>query len=272
MNFIGSVAPPQNIDENAWWFIFKKDELLVINNSEKLEPLSKSNLQEIEKDLSDIQYLGTLENRQCFTAEFIGESEIPGEIYLKSLRPLLMAWDDALFTLAGRAYQLIDWDRNHKYCGRCGTKTETKFGENAKTCPNCGLICYPRISPAIIAAVIKDDKILLAHSGRFRNKMYSVLAGFLEPGETFEECVKREIFEEVNIKVKNIKYFGSQPWPFPNSIMIGFTAEYESGEIKVDNKEIIDADWYGPNELPEIPGKWSIARKLIDWYIEKYKI
>lgn len=274
MNFIGSVKTPANIDENAWWFVFRKDELLLIKNGVNFEPLLKSNFQELKNTLSEIHYLGTLDGRQCFTSELIEDIVFPKDIYLKSLRPLLMVWDDVLFTLAGRAFQVVEWDRNHKFCGRCGTKMENKTGERAKICPNCGLVNYPRISPAVIVAVVRDGKILLARASRFRTKMFSVLAGFLEPGETFEECVKREICEEVNIKVKNIKYFGSQPWPFPDSIMIGFTAEYESGEIKVDNEEIIEAGWYSPNDLPEVPvpGRWSIARKLIDWYEEKYKI
>ena len=127
---------------------------------------------------------------------------------------------------------------------------------------------FPRLAPAVIVAVTKGDKILLAHSSEWRGKLYSVLAGFVEPGETFEECVEREIMEEVGIKVKNIRYFGSRPWPFPHSLMVGFTAEYESGEITIDQVEITDAQWFTSDNLPLVPGKISIARQLIDWFVE----
>lgn len=271
MSFISSCVPPEDTEKCSWWFVFRKDEILVVYDSETIKPLSLSNVKDDKLNLSSSHFLGILNGRECFAAEVNEDYIIPENISRKNLRALLMVWEDELFSVAGRAYQVIEWDRNHKYCGKCGTETQNKDNERAKVCPNCGLISYPRISPAIIVAVIKDDKILLAHSGRFRNKMHSVLAGFVEPGETFEECVAREVFEEVNIKVKNIKYFGSQPWPFPNSLMIGFTAEYESGEIKVDNDEIIEAAWFNADELPEIPGKWSIARKLIDWFVERQK-
>ena len=127
---------------------------------------------------------------------------------------------------------------------------------------------FPRLSPAVITAVLKDDKILLSHYAAFRGNMHTIIAGFVEPGETLEECIKREILEEVGVRVRNIKYFGSQPWPFPNSLMIGFTAEYESGEISVDGTEISEAGWYGADNLPEIPPEVSIEREIIDWFVQ----
>jgi len=129
---------------------------------------------------------------------------------------------------------------------------------------------YPRKSPAVIVSIVRDNKILLARSQKFSNvNMYSVLAGFVDPGESLEDCVRREIREEVRIEVKNIQYFGSQSWPFPDSLMVGFTAEYKSGEISIDNDEIDEAGWFSVSELPRIPRKISIARQLIDWFIEK---
>jgi NAD+ diphosphatase len=162
----------------------------------------------------------------------------------------------------------VSWDQTHQYCGRCGTRTETLNGERSKKCPACGLLNYPRITPASITAVFKDNKILLTHNVAFRRNIHSLVAGFMEPGETLEECIHREIMEEVGLKVKNIKYFGSQPWPFPNSLMIGFTAEYDSGEIAVDGKEISEAAWYDADNLPELPSKMSIARQIIDWFVQ----
>jgi NAD+ diphosphatase len=144
--------------------------------------------------------------------------------------------------------------------------------ERAKICPKCGLVAYPRLSPAVIVAVLRDNCILLAHSHRFPAKFYSVLAGFVEPGETLEECVEREVYEEVGIRVRAIRYFGSQPWPFPDSLMIAFTANYAGGEIRIDHSEIADANWFSANDLPHIPPKISIARQLIDWFLEKESI
>lgn len=181
---------------------------------------------------------------------------------------LYNAIDEDIFLLAGKAIQIVSWDQTHQYCGRCGNKTETLTGERAKKCPVCGLLNYPRLAPAVITAVLKDHQILLTHNIAFRGKMHGLVAGFVEPGETLEECARREILEEVGIGVKNLRYFNSQPWPFPNSLMLGFIAEYESGEIRADGKEISEAGWYTADNLPEIPPKLSIARELIDWFAE----
>ena len=157
--------------------------------------------------------------------------------------------------------------KNHSFCGQCGSPTTRRTTEHAKECPHCGLVAYPRISPAIIVAITRNNTILLAHNAAENHPFYSVLAGFLEPGESFENCVKREVFEEVQIRVKNIRYFGSQPWPFPDSLMVAFTADYDSGTIAVDGVELDHADWFTSNNLPAIPRSGSISRKLIDWFL-----
>lgn len=164
----------------------------------------------------------------------------------------------------------MNWDKNHQFCGRCGNPTKTMKDEMAKICPKCGFISFTRLSPAVITAIIREGEILLANHVRTPGNMYGLISGFLEAGETLEEAVEREIMEEVSLKVHNIEYFGSQPWPFPNSFMIGFTAEYESGEINVDENELIDAAWFDADHLPDIPSKMSISRELIDWYVENY--
>jgi NAD+ diphosphatase len=183
------------------------------------------------------------------------------------LRALFGRVDDRVFRLAGRAFQIMNWDRTHQFCSRCGHATRDKEDEAAKRCPECGFETFPTMAPAMIVAVTRGDKILLARAGRFPKEMYSVLAGFVEPGESLEECVRREIGEEVGVEVKNIRYFGSQAWPFPNSLMIAFTAEYGGGEIRIDEKEIVDAAWFRADNLPKIPDKISIARRLIDWFV-----
>jgi NAD+ diphosphatase len=174
-----------------------------------------------------------------------------------------------MFWAAGRAVQIMAWDRDHQFCGRCATPTETMPSERAKRCPNCHLQTYPRLSPAIIVAIEKENKILLGRSHRHPPDRFSVLAGFVEPGETLEEATAREIFEEVGIQVKNIRYFGSQPWPFPNSLMIAFTCEYAGGEIVFEEAEMAEAAWFSVEELPKIPSSVSISRELIDWFINK---
>jgi NAD+ diphosphatase len=184
---------------------------------------------------------------------------------LSGLRALFGAVDDALFALAGRAFQIMDWDRSHQFCGRCGTPTRHKANERARECPACGLTHYPRIAPAVMALVRRGDEILLARSPHFPPGMYSALAGFVEPGETLEQTLVREVKEEVGIDVANPRYFASQPWPFPHSLMIAFFADYAGGEIRPDPSEIEAADWFTVGRLPQaLPGKISISRRLID--------
>jgi len=149
---------------------------------------------------------------------------------------------------------------------------KNRVAERAKECPQCGLLHFPRLAPAIIVLIERGDQLLLARSRRFATGMYSVLAGFVEPGESLEEAVVREIKEEVSLSVKDIRYFGSQPWPFPHSLMIGFTATYAGGEISMEDEEIEDAGWFTVDRLPPLPGKISIARKLIDSFIEKQAV
>ncbi len=166
---------------------------------------------------------------------------------------------------------MVAWDRTHRFCGQCGAPTEDEPHERAKRCPACGLIGYPRLSPAIIIAVVRKtdqgDRLLLARNHRFPTGRYSVIAGFVEPGETLEECAQREVCEEVGIRIRNVRYFGSQPWPFPNSLMIAFTAEYAGGEITLEESEIAEAGWFAAGALPDIPPRMSISRRLIDWFV-----
>ncbi|MFC1953746.1 NAD(+) diphosphatase, partial [Chloroflexota bacterium] len=235
-------------EESGYWFVFYSTKLL-IQSSEGSIPYIKS-LTELNLSPVRTQYLGRLKEHPCYSAEVLTDTIAPEGMSFSELRPLYGVLDEDIFLLAGKAIQVVTWDQTHQYCGRCGHKTETIKGERVKICPDCGLMGYPCLSPAVIIAVFKDDKILLSHNAGFRGNLHSIIAGFVDPGETLEECIEREIMEEVGLQVKNIKYFGSQPWPFPNSLMIGFTADYKSGEIKIDGKEISEADWYDVNSLP----------------------
>lgn len=257
-------------DSNTYWLIFNSDKLLVkIVDNETIIPTAK-NIEELKVFPISIHYLGLLNEHNCYAVKTNSNETQNSNMCFKPLKSLYDDLDEDIFLLAGKAIQIVKWEETHKYCGRCGTPTDTIKGQYAKVCPKCGFISYPRISPAVITAVIKDGQILMAHNKSFPGNRHSVIAGFVEPGETLEECVQREISEEVGIKVKNIKYFASQPWPFPNSLMVGFVAEYESGEIAVDGDEITRASWFKPLDNVELPSKMSIARQIIDWYREKY--
>ncbi len=267
MHFIPAVMPPAKESEQSWWFLFREYKLLIKqeNGAVSIPFLSRTDI----KNLNPVrtQYLGKLNGNPCYSGELSDLAEPPPGMAFRGLRELFESFEPEQFKLAGRAFQIVDWDRTHQFCSRCGAPVETKNDERAKICLGCGFLSFPRLSPAIIVAVLKGSQILLAHNNRFPNGFYSVLAGFVEPGETFEECVKREVQEEVGIGVKNIRYFGSQSWPFPNSLMVGFIADYDRGEITIDGDEIQDAGWFKANNLPRIPGKISIARRLIDWFI-----
>jgi NAD+ diphosphatase len=266
MKFKAEFKQPFKEPRDAIWFLYQDEKLVVRVNGDTVMIPGNADLKQVDLKPVHHQYLGTLDGCPCIAAELTPDIRIPVGWEARGLREWFGALEEEYIWVAGRANQLVDWNQSHRYCGRCGVPTEDKQDERAKLCPRCGLINYPRLSPAIIVAVRKDDRLLLAHNKRFRTGYYSVLAGFVEPGETLEECVKREIFEEVNIHVKNIRYFGSQPWPFPNSLMVGFTAEYAGGELDVNKSEIVEAAWFTADKLPRIPPKITIARWLIDWF------
>ncbi len=214
------------------------------------------------------QYLGNVDGQGCYAAELAPGIAPPEGMSLEGLRGLYGRLDDLLYAIAGRAFQIVEWDRTHLYCGHCGTPMEQVPTERAKRCPECGLTSYPRVTPAIIVLIRRGDEVLLARAQNFPSRFYSTIAGFVEPGESLEEAVAREVGEEVGVAVKDIRYFGSQPWPFPHSLMIGFTCEYAGGEIALDEREIADAAWFTRDNMPHIPPKLSIARKLIDSFLQ----
>jgi NAD+ diphosphatase len=271
MRFVSTFRAPPGERGSALWFLFRDQRLLVKQEGESLFIPRSSDLERLDPATMEEEFFGWLDECPCYGAELPDGTPPSDGFSFMGLRSLFAALEPEEIQAAGLANQLLQWNRNHRHCGRCGSPTEKKTDERARFCPQCGLIDYPRVSPAIIVAVLKDHQILLAHSQRFPGKFCSVLAGFVEPGETIEACVKREVFEEVGISLKNIRYFGSQPWPFPDSLMIAFTAEYEGGTIRVDASEIEDAGWFPADRLPAIPPRISIARQLIDWFVEGEK-
>ena len=198
-------------------------------------------------------------------------SPYPEGFHLVAIRELIMYWSNAQFEQAARAKQLLEWRRNHRFCSHCGHKTHNHHSEFAMVCGHCHYHQYPRIQPCVITLISHQDSILLAKSKRPNNDMYGLIAGFVEVGETLEQAVQREIAEEVGIKVKNLRYLSSQPWPFPSNLMIAFHAEYHSGEIVLQPEEIADAKFFNFRKLPKIPSPGSIAYSMIDAAVRNFE-
>ena len=252
----------------ALWFAFREDRLLVLEGDEPRVPLA-STLEDLGTEASFRQPVGHLDGTPCWAVEVPDGAQAHDGTAFRDLREIFAAVDEEFFAVAGRAKQVVGWHATHRFCGRCGGETEPAAGELAMRCTRCGMMHYPRVSPAVIVRVQRGGEILLARSPGFPKGLRSVLAGFVEPGESIEETIKREVREEVGLEVENLRYFGSQPWPFPNSLMIGFTADYAGGELRPEPGEIEDADWYRADDLPQLPPKVSIARRMIEDFVAR---
>lgn len=241
-------------DSEDYLFVFNENRELYLDDDEKL-PKSLDNF-----DINFCLYIGTYCDKKAFAANVKTEEEYCNlaDVY---------EFNHDLYHIASRAVLVNDWYNIFQYCGHCGAKNVIDEKDMMMKCLECGQVHYPRIAPAIIVAITKDDKLLMARHSYHKNHPYTIIAGFVEPGENLEEAVEREIDEEVGIKVKNITYQKSQSWPFPNSLMIGFTAEYESGELKIDDDELIEAKWFSRDEIKNHPSDISISHWLIDNFI-----
>lgn len=248
------------MSQASYWILRCEHRLLTISGDESIFPAGLA----ADFGLSEnTLHVGDLNGQPCHAADVAQFPELPGG-EATPLRAIFSIAGPDTFALAGRATQLLDWQANHRFCGKCGTPTAMKAGELAMQCPNCGLLAYPRIAPAVMVLVRDGDKLLLARSPHFKPGVFSALAGFVEPGETLEECAAREVREEVSIEIANLRYFHSQPWPFPNSLMVAFFADYAGGTITPEPSEIEAADWFSPDTLPILPEPISISRRLID--------
>jgi NAD+ diphosphatase len=263
--FLSAVEPPADSEGPAFWFAFRGRDVLVLEDDSALAVPRVLDLADLGLEPVRRHYLGSLGGVHCFSAELDAELDPPAGASFRSLRSLYGGLADELYAIAGRAAQIVEWDRTHQFCGRCGSPTEAVAGERARRCPACSLLSFPRLSPAIIVLIERGKEFLLGRSHGWAPGTYSALAGFVEPGESLEDTVRREIHEEVGLQIRDIRYFGSQPWPYPHSLMIGFRAHHAAGEVQVDERELEDARWFTPDELPPaLPGKLSIARRLID--------
>jgi NAD+ diphosphatase len=263
--------------EASVWFAFRAGELLVVMG----DPAGEGHAARVPTGEEwaalglpggEPLAAGTLDGAAAWAVGIAAEADavaLPEGLAFLGLRRLWGVLGEAAWKLAGRAAQIVEWDLTHRYCGRCGAGTERQPAELSRVCPRCGLQQFPRISPAVIMRVERGEQLLLARSPHFAPGVYSTLAGFVEPGESLEEAVAREVREEVGVEVRNVRYFGSQPWPFPHSLMIGFVADWDSGEIRPQEGEIEDAGWFGIDALPGLPSRLSIARALLDDFISR---
>jgi NAD+ diphosphatase len=268
--FISKVVPPETLETPALWFIFSNGELLLQKNEVALSIPELLDLAEFNAAILFEQYLGIWQQKHCFCVEISREIALPEHFIWQPLRQAALQFlDSDYFHLASKALQILQWDKTHQFCSQCGKPLTLSPHERAKMCETCHVPYYPRIAPCIIVLIKRGKDILLARSPHFTPGVYSTLAGFVEPGESAEAAIAREVMEEVGIKIKNIQYRFSQSWPFPHSLMLGFTAEYAAGEIVIDGVEIEDAGWFTYDNLPPLPSPISISRRLIDLFVHK---
>ena len=266
------VFSPENINtssKSGTSIILRNQEFLTSKNSDFLI-FEEDDLKWSEMEMVYKQFIGYLNDKPCYILEIDDDSKLDNDLILTPLRNLLGRIPDSLFTVCSRSLQLSEWSKNNQFCGVCGTKMKMHETERAMFCECNNVLVYPRISPCVIVLVTRGEELLLAHNKNFPGTFYSTLAGFIEAGESAESAIHREIFEEVKVTVQNIKYYGSQSWPFPSQLMLGYHAEYLEGEITPDGEEIDLADWFHYKDLPNVPtGNISISGQLIESYLEK---
>lgn len=251
----------------TWWFIFYQDQLLLKKEEETLTIPYSETAPFAPTDPTRVHTVTTLDGVPCKAFFLEHPVEESAEWLMMGLRASYDYLPLTHYQATGKCYEILHWDRTHRFCSVCGTPMVQKE-PIMKKCPQCGHEVYPVISTAILVLIRKADSILLVHARNFKGTFNSLVAGFLETGETLEECVKREVKEETGLDIKNITYFGNQPWPYPSGLMVGFIADYESGEIRLQDDELSSGAFYTKDNLPELPRKLSLARKMIDWWIE----
>jgi NAD+ diphosphatase len=260
--FEPAIGAPPELAAEAACFVWRDDKILVRAGDPPTLP-TVADLLSLRLDGAR-HYLGRLEGLDCIAIRVAADAPDSEGWQWRGLRSLFLQISDPLLALAGRAFQIVEWDRSHQFCGRCGARLRDKTGERAKQCPACGYVVYPRVSPAMMVLVTRGKELLLARANRFPQAMYSALAGFVEPGESIEDCIHREVREEVGVEVDHLQYVASQSWPFPHSLMIAYTAEYVSGDMRPCDEEIVEAGWFPIDALPQLPSPVSISRQLID--------
>jgi NAD+ diphosphatase len=261
--FVPAHQGPGVVPKAALAFAFAGPKLLVIDNESAPGIPAIADLDRSRLD-GRRHYLGRFEGIDCVAVALDDDANARGGFAFAGLRSLFGRMPEPLLAIAARAFQVVEWDRTHRFCGRCGQPMTQRPHERAMECAACGYVAYPRISPAMMVLVTRSRELLLARANRFPGAMFSALAGFVEAGETIEDCVHREVHEEVGLDVTNLQYFASQSWSFPHSLMIAYTAHYAGGDLAPDRSEIADVRWFAVDALPDLPSPVSIARRLID--------
>jgi NAD+ diphosphatase len=261
---------------SVFWFIFRDNDLLLRKVDMGYDVPFSENPPCNLLPLDDVHTIHAVGKSECKVFSVSSDYVPDEEMKFVSLRESYHYLPEERYRAAGVAFQLLYWEGTSRYCSACGALME-RLPASGKCCPKCKREFWPRISPAIIVLVKRKEpnepeKILLVRAYNFRGDFHGLVAGFLEVGESLEECVIREVYEETSLKIKNIKYFGSQSWPYPSGIMIGFVADYDGGEIVVQESELKSASWYTIANLPRIPEKLTIARKLIDYWIDSLDV
>lgn len=250
------------------WFLFQENQLILLQLNETLTLPAFENISSYQESLLSLHSLGDYNKSQCFCAEVKPGINLGSAHVLMPIKQAFNVLEDVWFSFIVKSAQILNWSKHHQYCGQCGHQTTQKYDVYEAHCESCNMVFYPRISPSIIVLIKKGNQILMARGEHFAKGVYGLIAGFVSPGETLEEAVHREVMEEVGITIKNLRYFGSQPWPFPDSLMVAFEAEYDAGDIVIDDVEIKEAGWYGVNDLPGMPSSSrSIARVMIDTFL-----
>jgi NAD+ diphosphatase len=265
--FVRTYPPARPEPGPALWLLLQDGKLLVTeHNGQLVLPAADDNA--IAALLAEEPlFLGTLDGTPCLAAAPRADAAPPDGWQAVGLRALYGRTDESVYGLAGYAAQLLEWRRTSRFCPVCGGVTGPVAGDWGRRCTACSYTRYPPVSPAILALVHDGDRILLTHKPGW-GPMFSLIAGFVEPGESLEECVVREVREEVGVDVADVRYDGSQPWPFPHQVMIGFTARYAGGDIRPDALELDDARWFDIHDLPALPAPLSLSRQLIDRWVK----
>jgi NAD+ diphosphatase len=256
-------VPPRDPSHPAIWCAFRSGKVLVMRMSGSLQ-LPALRPDELGAAARASHYIGTVDGIHCYATALHEEQALPAGTDLVGLRNLILDSDELTSGIAGRAFQVVEWERTHRYCGACGEPTVAHHADRARECKRCRQLYYPRIAPVVMALVTRGREILLTRKPGYAPGRYTVVAGFVEAGETLEHALMREVLEEVGVRTRSPYYFGSQPWPFPNSLVMAFSLEYESGEVRPDGVELEDARWFDIDALPDLPERVHISRHLID--------
>ena len=258
--FTPAVTPPPGAGGAGYWFVFRGGDILVRREGGRIEVPCEAAAATTAGGI----YLGTCGEHHCYACEADAQAPVPAGMEFLPLRTLVLHGNETLTEVAGRAMQIKEWDRTHRHCGCCGGATRAVSGENARQCLSCRMMYYPRLSPVVMVLVTRGREFLLTRKPGYVAGRYTVVAGFIDPGETVEHAAAREVLEEVGVEITDLSYFGSQPWPFPHAIVMAFHAEYASGEMRADPAELEEARWFSVDALPDLPEGVHISRRLID--------